>query len=128
MTQPVPAWSDLIGKPFRFGGRGPEDFDCYGLVVEMNRRAGIVLPNYVSPRDDFEIGLLIGEQLHRWEPCKCGPGASVALRIGRYVSHVGYMVSDFEMLHAWNHTGGVTKEPLDATWERRIAGFYRFKQ
>jgi cell wall-associated NlpC family hydrolase len=33
-----------IGKPYRYGGRGPSSFDCSGLVQYVYRKAGVRLP------------------------------------------------------------------------------------
>lgn len=32
--------SDLIGKPFANKGRGEKGYDCYGLAIEVSKRAG----------------------------------------------------------------------------------------
>jgi cell wall-associated NlpC family hydrolase len=41
-------WSNicraLVGRPFVWAGRGPEGFDCWGLVLEARRRAGLPAP------------------------------------------------------------------------------------
>lgn len=122
----LPKYSDLIGKPFRYGGRGPDYFDCYGLVREMCARQGNPLPDYVTPNTDLGIAMLLAEGKKSWEQSPREAGAVVAIRVGRLVSHVGFMLSEFEMLHVWKHGGGVCVERMDE-WERRIAGFYRFK-
>lgn len=36
--------SDLVGKPYRAGARGPEEYDCFGLVAEVYRRLGWTIP------------------------------------------------------------------------------------
>lgn len=36
--------AELLGLPYALGGRGPEAFDCYGLVREFHRRRGLELP------------------------------------------------------------------------------------
>ena len=35
---------DLIGKPWRLGARGPEAFDCWGLVLVLAQRCGRAVP------------------------------------------------------------------------------------
>lgn len=40
--------NDLIGTPYRLGARGPDALDCWGLVLEVYRRAGKHLPDYAS--------------------------------------------------------------------------------
>lgn len=37
--------NDLLGKPYKVHGRGPEGYDCYGLVIEVERRLGRELPD-----------------------------------------------------------------------------------
>jgi cell wall-associated NlpC family hydrolase len=39
---------DLIGKPYQLGARGPDAYDCWGLCVEIYRRGGRKLPDFVS--------------------------------------------------------------------------------
>lgn len=36
--------NDLIGRPYRYGARGPAEFDCWGLVLEVRRRLGLATP------------------------------------------------------------------------------------
>lgn len=119
--------ADLIGKPFVWGGRGPNHYDCYGLVVEMHRRRGIELPEYTSPMNLREIAVLMEGGRPFWVPCEEQPGAIVAIRLGGLVCHVGYVLGDDYMLHTWERSGGVLKERL-SVWQTRIEGFYRFAQ
>lgn len=124
----LPLWSDLIGTPFEFGGRGPDKLDCWGLEMELHARRGILIPDYASPTKLEEIALLMAGDAHLWERLeKPEPGCLVALKVRRMVCHVGYVVSRTHFLHTWEKTGGVTLEPL-SLWERHIEGYYRFAQ
>jgi len=38
-------FDDLIGKPYKENGRGPDGYDCYGLVLTVCHRLGIDLPD-----------------------------------------------------------------------------------
>jgi hypothetical protein len=42
--------NDLIGKPWRLGARGPDAYDCWGLVREVlqRMRPGLPLPDWAS--------------------------------------------------------------------------------
>lgn len=40
---------ELIGRPYKPGGRGPNFYDCWGLCMEVARRAGKKLPDYDDP-------------------------------------------------------------------------------
>lgn len=45
------ATDDLIGRPWRSGARGPEAFDCWGLVLVLAERSGLPVPPDWSSRD-----------------------------------------------------------------------------
>lgn len=131
----APRYADLIGKPFEWKARGPDKFDCYGLVEELSRRIGQKVPDYLSPTVHEEIAGLIDHSVPFWIPCEAGPGAIATIRLkyvidGRVVSmvsHVGMVLPHDRLIHAWQQSGGVCVERLDA-WMHRIAGFYRFPQ
>lgn len=40
---------DLLGKPWKRGARGPDAYDCWGLVWEVQRRFGRSLPTVDDP-------------------------------------------------------------------------------
>jgi cell wall-associated NlpC family hydrolase len=124
----TPGFSDLIGKPFAYGGRGPDFFDCYGLLMEMKRREGVVIPDYKSPEELQKIALVIESEKRLWTAIpRPRPGCAVAIRVGRFVAHVGYMIDSLHMLHTWEKSGGVMYEPLEQSiWVKRIAGYYEF--
>jgi len=42
---------DLTGRPYRRGARGPDAFDCWGLVLEARRRLGLALPPDIASLD-----------------------------------------------------------------------------
>jgi cell wall-associated NlpC family hydrolase len=59
LPERAPSWSvveralaDLPGRPFASGARGPDAYDCWGLVLEVRRRLGMALP------PDFASGAL----------------------------------------------------------------------
>lgn len=119
--------AELVGVPFEYGGRGPLTYDCFGLVKECWRRVhGIELPDFQSPSDQgtqAAVGLV---QLQQWQPAPRQPGVMAAIRIGRLVSHCGFLLDADRMIHAWDRSGGVTIVRLDSEWLRRIEGYYRY--
>ena len=48
-------FSDLVGKPYGAGGRGPDFYDCYGLVIEAARRSGKPLRDVVYSDHALEL-------------------------------------------------------------------------
>lgn len=37
--------NDILGKPYKAHARGPKAFDCYGLVIEVEKRLGHTMPD-----------------------------------------------------------------------------------
>jgi cell wall-associated NlpC family hydrolase len=124
-----PEWKDLIGIPFAYGGRGPDTFDCYGLVRELHKRMDQDIPDYKSPHDAARITALMMGELRLWEQVEQGvcavPLIRVTTRSGEINLHVGFMVDRFRMIHTWEDSGGVVVERIEQ-WQRRILGFYRY--
>lgn len=122
---PTANYVDLIGASFEYGARGPDKFDCYGLVMEMHKRANISLPDFGFADDKALISAMMGVTMPQWREVKQAPGAVVLIRIGGYVSHVGYMIDQHQMIHTWECSGGVTVIRVDR-WKQRIVGFYQY--
>ena len=119
-------YADLIGTPFEYGGRAHKGtFDCYGLVMEMAKRDGVELPDFGWHSDQGVIGAMMGATLPQWEETEKKAGAVVLMRVGFHASHVGYMIDDDRMIHAWHQSNGVSVVSVDA-WKRRIIGFYKY--
>lgn len=92
-----------LGKPYVYGGNGPNYFDCSGLSSYVYKKIGISLPRTAS--DQQRTGTSVNRTL---EDLKFGdlvffknPGQSGA-------SHVGIYVGNGQMIHA-PQTGDVVK-------------------
>jgi len=121
-------YTDLIGFPFGYGGRSLADgcLDCYGVVVEMGRRNGQTFPTRQFSESHLVNHALMAGQMSEWRRIdQPKAGAVVLLRVLRHPCHVGYLINEFEFVHAWEHTNGVVVERL-SEWERRIEGFYEY--
>jgi cell wall-associated NlpC family hydrolase len=109
-----------VGKPYRYGGRGPDSFDCSGLVAYVYGRAGIKLPRSTMDlyrsgekidRDEVRAGDLL---FYRFEERKREP------------SHVVIYLGDGEAVHAPVTGGAVRATRIDAPWyEKRYVGARR---
>lgn len=117
--------ADLIGTPFKYGGRGPDSYDCFGLVMEMCRRNGHPIPDFGFAEDQGLIAAMMGASLPQWRKTVCKEGAVALIRVGRYASHVAYVIDDDRMIHAWEHSHGVSTISI-AEWQHRIVGFYEY--
>ncbi len=119
--------ADLIGKPFRYGGRGPDAYDCYGLVREMCRRDGKPVPDFKSPSElaVIEAVMAVERASGKWQEVAKGPGRILLLRVGALACHVAYTLPDDRMIHTWEKSNGVCIERIEG-WRRRIVGFYDY--
>lgn len=104
-----------IGAPYRYGGAGPDAFDCSGLVAYAYTQAGIALPRTAAqqyaavapvPRGDLRPGDLVFFRLN-----------------GLEVGHVGIYAGDDQFVDAPQTGGRVRMASLDDEWYRqRFAG------
>lgn len=111
----------LVGSPYRYGGAGPDAFDCSGLVSYVHRQLGVLTPRtaaqqYASarsiPRADLQPGDLVFFRLNA--------GA---------VSHVGIYVGSGRFVHAPQSGEQVREAGLDEEYFRnRYAGAGRLWQ
>jgi cell wall-associated NlpC family hydrolase len=101
-----------LGSRYRWGGTGPNGFDCSGFVWSIFQSAGI----------DFERGsarALWG----RFE----APAPEEKFKFGtlvffRRLAHVGMVVDEHGFYHASRHHG-VVYSPFNDYWVSRIDGF-----
>lgn len=124
----LPGWCGAyVGLPYRHGGRGPDAYDCWGLVaLVLRRQFGITVPDYAedTPAEatdraamaravEAHSGAPWVRIAHRpslrdpliWQTLE-QPGDVVLMRRLRWPCHVGIVVAPDSMLH--------TEERVDA--------------
>jgi peptidoglycan DL-endopeptidase CwlO len=105
------AFSEL-GKPYVWGGTGPNSFDCSGLTQFVWRQAGVSIPRVAADQDSWAIPVPLSELL---------PGDLVFY--GRTdIHHVGIYIGAGLMINA-PHTGDVVR--VSSIWWSDLAGFGR---
>lgn len=114
----------LVGTPFRYGGRGPDAFDCYGLVMHIHALRGVELPDFGTPQDRDAIPAHMATVAMSWKQVGPGPHTVVLFRAGRTL-HVGYTLPGDKFIHTWESSGGVVIERL-SQWAHRIVGYYQY--
>ncbi|MGA7887604.1 MAG: NlpC/P60 family protein [Acidobacteriaceae bacterium] len=121
-TLPSRLWADLLGKPFREDARGPDAYDCVGLLLEIERRLGHTLPPIAS---DTQVLPAIVPLFDRVDEPR--PGDAILIESCNPDWHIGIVTGPGWMIHA--HVGcGVARERYDAfPWHKRIEGFYRWR-
>lgn len=104
--------NDLIGKPYRLGATGPNEFDCWSLTVEVAKRFGVTVPMIdCAGRGRSAIGAIASETRHNlaFEVEQPTDGDTLlSLRLG----HIGTVVGG-RVLHA-SRKHGVVLERMES--------------
>ena len=116
--------TNLIGKPWHSGARGPDAFDCWGLAMYwLKHTIGIELPE--SPVNPLDIKAVCQEidsvsSKPVWLEETLGEeGQIVLMGKNTRVSHVGVHVGGGFVLHCSRESGGVvlqTYSQLQCSW------------
>lgn len=126
-------YTDLIGKKFQTGGRGPDTYDCYGLIIEMMKRVDKYLPEQDTP-DGVEMRLKMFDRISSefTEPIdKSEPFCIVVFDLGRLAHlHIGVVLEDCRsFIHSAAYIRRVRVDKLNGIlWKHRITGYYRCKK
>jgi cell wall-associated NlpC family hydrolase len=105
------AFSEL-GKPYLWGGTGPNSFDCSGLTQFVWRAAGVSIPRVAADQDAWAVPVPLSQLL---------PGDLVFFGTTD-IHHVGIYIGDGLMINA-PHTGDVVR--VSSIWWSDLAGFGR---
>lgn len=110
----------LIGQPYRYGGEGPQGFDCSGLALYVHQQLGIAVPRTaVQQRQQADA-------LDRSE-LRAGDLVFFTMGARLLVDHVGIYVGDGRFVHAPRAGSPVRLSRIDdATYGLRFAGGARY--
>jgi cell wall-associated NlpC family hydrolase len=101
------------GKPYRLGAKGPDSFDCSGLVFFAYNKYGIRLPQTAE---------LLGQTGYDVDPGVVLPGDLVFFLVKKE-HHVGIMINKKDFVHA-SKSKGVAVDTVDAPyWRRGLSQF-----
>ena len=123
-----------IGKPFADGGRGPDAYDCWGLVVMVYRDVfGVRIPlDYdISAYATLAVTRAFQSQMENPEWFRLAyplAPAVVAMAIHpdhpELVNHAGVYVGIGVVLHTTKPTGAILQRVDDPRIKGRIKGYY----
>jgi len=104
-----------LGKPYVWGGTGPDGFDCSGLMQTIFAENGIGIPR--GAKDQYK-------EARKIERKELRPGDLIFFETyAKGVSHVGIWVGDGKFLHAESSDAGVTITPVSIPyWDNRYCG------
>jgi cell wall-associated NlpC family hydrolase len=103
----------LQGKPYRNGARGPDSFDCSGLVHYVFKLHHVSLP------PPAEAQGRAGYEINR---DSAQPGDLVLFRIDGD-SHIGIVVGGDEFVHASKSRGVIIDNVNTDYWRKRLVGY-----
>ncbi|MFZ5597720.1 MAG: C40 family peptidase [Bacillota bacterium] len=109
----------LIGSKYRYGGEGPDSFDCSGFTKYVFKSVGINLPHIAADQADMGVRVSKNDLI---------PGDLVFF--GYYgskdIQHVGIYIGNNEFIHASNSRYNVTITSLgDTYYENNYKGARR---
>jgi len=104
---------DLLGKSYKNGGRGPDAFDCSGLVYYAYKKSGLSLP--VTAEEQGRSGVEVSREATL-------PGDLVIFKIKRDF-HVGIVLNDREFVHASKSRGVAIDDLSLPYWTKSLKGF-----
>jgi cell wall-associated NlpC family hydrolase len=108
-----------LGAPYRFGGEGPDAFDCSGLVLFSHSRLGIRVPRTAAAQRAAARPVPL-------EALRAGDLLFFRMQ-GESVDHVGIYGGGGFFLHAPGRGRGIERARFELPWYReRLVGAGRF--
>lgn len=129
-------WNKYVGKPFQEKGRGPDEFDCWGLVrwvYKNDHPDNIIVPSYLecydttNDRDKLADVIFDETQAHWKEPDTPKEFDAIVLRMRGVPMHVGIVTKPGHMLHCAQGIGTVHERFDSIRWANKVLGFYRYE-
>jgi probable lipoprotein NlpC len=122
-----------MGKPFAHHGRGPHEYDCWGLAVAICRdEFGVALPDYgeaynsafdrlaIAAKMETEKRAGLFEEVH-----EATAGTIILLRLQGRPWHCAIAVDRRWMLHVVSGANVVLERMDSWVWRNHIEGMYR---
>lgn len=130
--------SDIIGKPYKNNGRGPNSFDCFGVVRYIYKNIlDIELPEYTDYDEKwYDNSNVLTEQLNRfsrlWFPVKI-PEKWDVLTFSHgapkgITNHCSVYLGDGKMIHCYERSPVVIDRLTRPYWTRNLTGIMRYKK
>ena len=123
LTQAVVDWAlDQRGKPYIWGGTGPDGYDCSGLTMKAYESIGVTVPRVSQDQWSFGPEIPQGEEQ---------PGDLVFFDVTRAgeppgPGHMGMVIGDGLMVEAWcTNCGPIAVREYDDPNRADIVGFTR---
>lgn len=124
---------NLIGKPYKIDGRGPNFYDCWGLCLEIAKRLGKLLPEHQVPKSEKGQAILAIQVKNSdfVRLSKPEPWCLVVFRVwddnGKEKWHVGTVLEDCRrFIHITRKSFVCTPLLKHRLWDMFLEGFYKY--
>jgi cell wall-associated NlpC family hydrolase len=103
----------LLGKPYKSGAKGPDTFDCSGLIYYVYKKVNITLP--VMTEGLIKAGYDVSRD-------NVLPGDLVFFKLKKNL-HSGIMINKTDFIHS-STSRGVTVDNIESTyWQKNFFAF-----
>lgn len=124
-------WSDdWVGLPYAELGRGPEEYDCLGLFLTLQRvRHGRELFDPLCTMTEAVRMGLADRNRPQWRKVQQAvEGAALLFKVKGHALHMGYALDARRMLHASGEVGETVIEDFTGSaWRARLEGIYVYR-
>ena len=125
---------EYLDTPFSHQGRlKGVGIDCAGLVIGVARDLGLEYVDETGYPPVPNGGLFLRTVERVCTPVAADdvlPGDLAVFRFLTEPQHIAIIseIDPLMLIHAWEKMGRCVENCLDATWRRRLVGFYRFRE
>ncbi len=118
-----------MGKPWQRDGRGPQSYDCYGLIEAIYADRGIILPEVNRPDSLAAMYDKCHDSVGLFKPIESiKPFCIVTFRTRPpKITHAGIVLPDCKrFIHCVSHAGVIITNLNDEHWATIRAGYYDY--
>lgn len=121
---------NLIGIPYKFGGKDEKGIDCYNLIkLYYSEILNTQIKEDITYKNEKDISKVDDLKKHQniWlKVPKITKGTLLLIRVGNYPVHVGVAVDNIYFLHILrDQTSQLEKI---SRWKNKIVGTYDFSK
>ena len=129
--QVVTAARQKLGAAFRHQARGPEAYDCVGLVIKVAHELGLSdfdSKAYTRAPDPVEMREALEANLDYVRFCSVLPGDVLWFRAPE-PQHLAIVtqVEPMQMVHAFARVSRVVETGVDRFWRGRLVACFRYR-
>jgi NlpC/P60 family protein len=121
-------WNQWVGLSFRARGRGPDQFDCYGLLSAVLLDAkNMRLPAFLD--DGVPVDQEAHDHLERWVLVDAYyplPFDILCFRMPNRLAHLGLALDANHFLHITMGAHSRVERLRISSWRCKLRGIYRY--